>query len=90
MKNPKPQVEEDRSIVFQKNSKSRADRGTENQFVKESKTLYERGKEQLQISGEREFEVQNPSENSKPCTEQGQNIKYHRYGKFRMSQVTHF
>ena len=75
---------------FQKNSKPRADRGAENQFVEKSKTLCERGDKQLQISGGREFEVQNPSENSKPCTEQGQNIKYHRYGKFRMSQVTHF
>ena len=44
----------------------------------------------FQISGRREFELQSPSENSKPCTEQGQNIRYHRCGKFKMSQVTHF
>ena len=42
------------------------------------------------ISGEREFELRSPLENSKPCTEQRQNIRYHRYGKFRMSQVTYF
>ena len=42
------------------------------------------------ISGGREFELRSPLENSKPCKEQGQNIRYHRYGKFRMSQVTHF
>ena len=70
-----PRAKEDRSIIFQKNSKSSADRGVENQFVKKFKTLCERGKEQVQISDGREFEVQNPSENSKPCTERGQNIR---------------
>ena len=61
----------------------------------EFQTSCERGKEyqssQLpRISGGREFELQNSSENSKPCMEQGQNIRYHRCEKFRMSQVTHF
>ena len=44
----------------------------------------------LRISGGREFELQSSSKISKPCTEQRQNIKYHHYGKFKMSQVTHF
>ena len=44
----------------------------------------------FRISRIREFELQSPSENSKPYTEQGQNIRYHRYEKFRMNQVTHF
>ena len=44
----------------------------------------------LRISGRREFELQSSSENSKPCTKQGQSIRYHRYGKVKMSQVTHF
>ena len=44
----------------------------------------------LRISGEREFELQSSSENSKPCIERGQNIRYHCCEKFRMSQITHF
>ena len=44
----------------------------------------------LRISDGREFELQSSSENSKPCTEQGQNIRYHHCEKFKMSQVTHF
>ena len=55
----------------------------------------ERGKEyqssQLpRISGGKEIELRSSSKNFKPCTEQGHNIKYYRYGKFRVSQVTHF
>ena len=42
--NFEPWVEEDRSIVFQKNSKLRADRGTENQFVKNPKPRAEEDK----------------------------------------------
>ena len=44
----------------------------------------------LRISGGRELELQSSSKKIKPCTEQGQNIRYHCCGKFRMSQVTHF
>ena len=61
----------------------------------EFQTLCERGKEYqssqlLRISGEREFELRNLSENSELCMEQRQNIRYHRCEKFRMSQVTNF
>ena len=77
-----------------KNSKSWAEEG---QSINsgEFQTSCGRGKEHqssqlLRISSGREFKLQSPSENSKPCAEQGQNIMYHRYEKFRMIQVTHF
>ena len=65
IKNHKPQVEEDQSInswEFQ----------TSCGLGKEHQTS-----QLLRISDGREFELQSLSENFKPCTEQGQNIRYH-------------
>ena len=57
------------------------------------RTSYERGKEhQASITSNLErkrIQDTSSSKNSKPCTKQGQNIRYHSYGKFRMSQVPH-
>ena len=93
-------TEEKRSYRVIKNSKPRAKEGQSINLsrilnlVRKRKGILSkpRAKEErnikvlklFRISGRREFELQSPSENSKLYTKQGQNIRYHCYGKFRM------
>ena len=44
----------------------------------------------LKSQAEENSNYESSSGNSEPYTKQERNIRYHHYGKFRTSQVTHF
>ena len=72
-------AEEDRSVIVQKNSKPRADRGAENQLVKKSRNLGRKGIEVLEINFEPQAEEDRRvifQKNSKPRADRGAEYQF--------------